>query len=190
MKNYHLSKPDEMTKSIISACFPTYKGRKIQLSTLIPSRLDSYWDGGSKTSYVFYHLDQRKALPVHTNHPLFEANQPRDLKTLPLRLIIVAHSYFCGKDMGITIYANEQDLSKLLPDKPNDLTENELIVLKYTSGLKNTYGGRTHIRFKEANRKKGINREDWLQAKQTCINKGLLRKNGSITSDGRNAINY
>jgi len=186
MKTFHISKPDQMILKIVSATFPSYRGKSFSLSTSIPSRLDSYWDGGSKDEFCFYHLDEHKSFSVASNHPYFERHNPSHLEFLPPRILLVKHCYFCGKDMGITIYANESDITKMLP-APADVSENEKIVLKYTAHLKNTYGGETNIRFREANREKGITQDEWNAAQNSCIAKGLLRKNGSITPDGRNA---
>ena len=121
----------------------------------------------------------------HFDPPQFGG--PRETPVAELRpdLAIVEHSIFCGKDMGLTFYIHPSDAPQLLPDTP-DATENERIVLEFTSGLKNTYGGRTNIRFTEAGRKYGISAEDWETAVQSCISKGWLRKNRAITPDGRN----
>lgn len=187
MKTYWIDKPDQTILQIVSATFPSYHGKKFKLSTSIPSRLDSYWDGGSRDYYAFYHLDQNKSVDVHSNHPNFETNQPRDLEILPDRVVLVNQSIFCGKDSGITIYANESDLVKMLPPT-TDVSDHEKTVLKFTSHLKNTYGGQKHIRFSEARCATGITRNQWVESQLSCISKGLLRKNKSITPDGRNAI--
>lgn len=184
-----IEKPDETIRTIVNNTFPSYSGRKFKISTEVPSRIDSYWEGGSRTSYVFYELATRKCLDVHTNHPLFERGQPNYLEKLPEGVVLVAHHIFQDKDMGITIYADQQTVTPMLP-KPAEIDQDMETILKYTTKLKNTYAGRKHIRFREANRNVGISREDWLEAKERCISKKLLRKNGAITPDGRNAINY
>ena len=187
MTTYHVSKPDETIRKMVNATFPDYKGKSFKLSTSIPSRLDSYWDGGSRDYYSFYELATGKTFNVHSNHPMFEANQPRLINGLPNGIVIVERSYFCGKDMGITIYANDVDLTPMLP-KPSDITENERIVLVATRSLKNSYAGQKHVRFHASKRQFGISREQWIEAQQTLISKGMLRKNKSITPDGQNAV--
>ena len=187
MSTFHIDKPDPFLKRIVAATFPRYKGRKFKLSTRIPTSLDSYWYGGSKCSYAFYCLDTGKTFDVHINHPAFEANQPRDLEELPRRIIIVEHSYFCGRDMGITIYANQADLAPLLPEQ-TELTEDERIVLKYTRSLKPSYNGISNYRFHEAQRSTGITAERWEAAKASLIGIKCLNKAGAITAKGRNAI--
>ena len=172
---------------IVKACYPNYTGRKFHLSTNIPKELNSYWDGGSKTDYIFYELATGKSYHVHSNHPFFEHDKPRVLNSLPNGVIIVAHSIFCGKDSGITFYSNPQDLTPSLPQNI-ELTENEKIVLTFTASLKPCYAGISNYRFHQANKRKGISLEDWNNTKETLVNKGLLNKAGAITTKGRNAI--
>jgi len=185
---YYISKPDPFIKRVVKECYPSYTGKKFKLSSQIPSRLESYWSGGSRTFYCFYELKTGKSYDIGSNHPFFEKNKPRCIEKLPEGIIIVSHSYYRGKDMGITIYANKSDLTPLIPENPI-INEHEKIVLKYTSKYKNTYGGRKHIRFKEAARDYGILREEWVSAQKSLIEKKLLRKNKSITPKGRNTLN-
>ena len=167
-----------------------YKGNKFQLVIgSYPSRLDSYWDGGSRDYYSFVRYDSGKAMALGSNHPIFEANKPRELKELPIGCLLVKHTIFCGKDLGITIYSNTEDINnRLLPENPTDITENEKTVLEHTYGYKNSYAGKKHNRFRLARQKTGITRESWLTAKETLIEKKLLTKAGAITNKGRNAI--
>lgn len=187
MGTFHVDKPDSTMKGIAAACHG-YKGNKYKVSTDIPRNLNSFWDGGSKTSYAFYSLDRGDVLEVESNHPMFEANKPRELKELPKRFLLVAHSIFCGKDMGITIYANQADLAPMLPKEENDLTEDELIVLTFTQSFKSSYAGISNYRFHEAARVHKITAARWETAKAELIGKGLLNKAGAITANGRNAV--
>jgi len=187
MESFRLEKKDPYVDRIIKRCYPDYKGRKIVISTMIPNQLESYWDGGSRTFYTFYELATEKLLNIGSNHPFFEKDKPRLIEKLPRGIIIVAHTIFCGKDMGITIYANKEDIVPLLPE-PQELTENEITVLLYTRSLKSSYAGIKNYRFYEAHNRTEITIEEWEKAKENCIRKRLLRKNGSITPKGRNAI--
>lgn len=184
---HYIDKPDTTIQKIVRATFPNYRGKKFCISDSPPSRLNSYWDGGSRDYYAFYHLDTGKTYGIGSNHPCFEANNPRELETLPERIVVVEHSILQGKDMGITIYANKIDMTPMLPPK-QEYSEHEITVLFYTSALKNSYGGETNIRFTKASRTTGITQDEWNTAKQSCIIKGLLKKNGGITPNGRNAI--
>lgn len=187
MSDYWIDKPDQTIQKIVSATFPSYKGRKFRLSTNIPSRIDSYWSGGSRDSFVFYELNSGQVLDVHSNHPIFEAGRPRDLESLPAGVVLVKRSIFCGKDMGIVIYANINDLTPMIPAKV-ELSENEKIVLQHTKSLKSSYAGIKNYRFHEAHRKTKITIEEWDEAKQSLINRKLLNRAGAITASGRNAI--
>lgn len=44
-------------------------------------------------------------------------SEPFRVKDLPLNNIIVEHCIFCGKDLGIIIYVNPNNLTKLLPKR-------------------------------------------------------------------------
>ena len=186
--NIYLDKPDKTVQQIISSCFPNYTGRKIQISDKVPTHYDSYWCGGSRSCFAFYHLDQQQSFDLHSNHPAFEPNQPRDLGQLPARCVVVEHIIFCGKDLGIRIFANKSDLVPFLPIKA-DISTDERIVLKFTSGLKSSYAGIKDYRFYEAERETKITSERWEIAKNTLKTKKLLNKAGAITPSGRNALN-
>jgi len=109
------AKGQKAVKSIIQACYPAYKGRKVRLepAARAPKELRSYWDEGSRDYFCFYNLDTKEVLPVHSNHPWFEPNQPSRLAGLPAHIVLVEHSIFCGKDIGITLYGH---LAPLLPE--------------------------------------------------------------------------
>jgi len=185
---HHVDKIDSTMQSIIAACFPDYKGKKVKISTMVPNRISSYWDGGSRTYYAFYSLVNGMTFEVESNHPIFEAGKPNHLEKLPERVLLVAHSIFCGKDMGITIYANTSDLAPMLPKNEDELTENERIVLTYTRCYKASYGGISNYRWYEAARTKNITLDTWNETKAGLIAKGLLNKAGAITPKGKNAI--
>ncbi|MGW8177472.1 MAG: hypothetical protein ACWGQW_01560 [bacterium] len=187
MPTHWIDKPDETIRKIIAATFPSYRGKKIKLSTDVPSRLDSYWDGGSRDYFGFYQLSTGTTYDVDSNHPFFESNRPRHLEKLPPGIVLVKHSIFCGKDMGITIYANNDDLTPMLPPKV-ELTPHEKIVLEYTRSYKASYAGVSNYRFVEAKRSTGIKLDEWEAAKALLIEKKLLNKRGAITPAGRNAI--
>jgi hypothetical protein len=189
MNFHHVEKIDGSLQNIVKACYPDYKGKKIRISNYAGKmNLSSYWDGGSRTYYVFYHLDSGKTAVVHSNHPFFEANQPSVLDKLPERVLLVAHIFFCGKDLGIEIHANTSDMAPLLPTDKPVLTENEKIVLNFTAHYKNSYGGETNIRFKYAHRTHKISRDDWLYASACLKQERLLTETGAITNRGRNAL--
>lgn len=93
---------------IVKATFPDYKGRKVfvQPGDTCPKDLRSYWDEGSRSYYAFYNLDTKEVLHVHSNHPMFEPNQPSRLRELPDHVVLVSHTISCGRDCGVTLYSN------------------------------------------------------------------------------------
>ncbi len=115
MDDLKISYTDARVKRIIADCFPSYRGRKVRLSTHIPKELRSYWDGGTKDSFCWYQPATRKVFHVHSNHPVFERNQPSVVnpETIPEDVMLVEHSIFCGKDVGITIHINPEQVNLL-----------------------------------------------------------------------------
>ena len=187
MSTHHIDKPDAFLMKMIKTCYPSYNGRKFKIDTDTPSQLRSYWAAGSKDNFIFYELATGKIAPVHSNHPFFEADQPTRLKKLPVGFVIVKHSIFCGKDMGITVYGNIENINPLLPAK-EELTTDEDAVLYFTRSLKSSYAGIKNYRHHEAQREMGITIERWEIAKTELIKKKLLNKRGAITPAGRNAV--
>jgi len=188
MKEIWLDNKDETVDNLCRLV--GYNGKKIRyIPNRIPTELNSYWDGGSRDYYYFVNLSENKIVEVSQNHPVYNPQNPSRLESLPNGVILVQRIYFCGKDLGLKIYANPADLSgKLLPES-QDVTENEKIVLKFTYEYKNTYAGRKNIRFTEANESTGITQESWLEAQELLKSKKLLNKAGSITLKGKNALN-
>ncbi len=186
-------KHNDPTVTLLNRLSFRYNGRKFQFKTFDPSQRFSfygnYWDGGSRNEYIIVDLDKQVQCSIPTSHPAFEADTAKALENVHPQagFCIVKHSIFCGKDMGITFYLHPDNAAKLLPDKPN-LTPDEGTVLKFTSGFKNTYGGRKNIRFSEACMKTGITQEQWNFARFNMIQGKLLNKAGSITNKGLNAI--
>lgn len=183
---HYVEKPDQTIKAIADECFG-YKGKKFTISTDIPSRIISCWDEGSRNYYAFYSLVNRKVIAVGDNHPMF-TNKPNHLEKLPERVLLVRHTILRGKDMGVTIYANQSDIAPMLPKNEVELTSDEILVLSYTKQYKSSYAGISDLRYHEAKRTHGTSREAWLTAKESLIEKGLLDKRGAITAKGRNAV--
>ncbi len=98
-------------KDVGKAAFPDYRGRKFRLVTdYFPKEINSYWDGGSRDYYCFLNLQNGKIVGVHSNHPAFEAKFPNKVPVeLPPEIVLVEHSIFCGKDVGISVYAKPNE---------------------------------------------------------------------------------
>lgn len=169
--------------------FPDYNGKKFCVKISAgPYNCASYWDGGSRTYFRFIRLADGAITSQMPQQSAFGKKlEGIERVMLPVGMALVAHAYFCGKDMGLTIYVHPDNAPRFLPKKV-ELTQHEKIVLRFTSGLKSSYGGISNYRYHEANKVHDISLDDWNAAKQSCIEKGLLRKNGSITNEGRNNV--
>lgn len=85
------------------------------------------------------------------------------------------------------LYVHPDDILKLIPQNiPTTL--NEDIVLYAARSLKNTYAGSNNVRFEESNRETGITQAEYTAAKESCIAKGLMSRNGAITTAGKNVL--
>ena len=167
-----------------------YTGRKYQAQVTDSVTLhDTSCGGGTKSSYTCIELTTGQAKPMPGNPAPYQFGGNMEGKTVPIPagFAVVEHHIFCGKDMGLTYYLNSADAQSLLP-APDLLTMAEQIVLAATRTYKNTYGGRTNIRYHEASRETGIEEHDWETAKKVLISRKLLNKAGSITVAGKNAI--
>jgi hypothetical protein len=114
--NIKLSSSDAMVRRIIQATYPDYRGRKIFLCPQsYPLNVKSYWEGGSRSYFVFLKLDtfERASMPAQS---AFDAQiRGADSVTLPENVACIEHCYFCGKDAGIRIHINPANATKLLP---------------------------------------------------------------------------
>lgn len=182
----------KLAKKYARAAFPDCKKRAVAISPLPPSAeielRGNYWDGGSRSYWAAVKLDSKTAVTLGAQNPLID---PRGPKTaVPPGYLVAERVYFCGKDMGVTLHVRPENFALLLSSGEEEVSWAEKVVLSATRGLKNTYGGQTDLRFKEAYRIVGISREEWNEAKGALTERGLLRKNGSITTEGRNAIGW
>lgn len=169
-------------RAIAHAAFPDYNGRTFRVCDFTgPMRLDSNWEGGSRSYYCVLDLASLRSIGIAENGtPFSNGGQIERISELPVNGAVVEHCIFCGKDLGIRIYVNPENLARMLPP-PVELTRDQKIVLVATRGLK------SFARFDEAHSYTGISRNDYDQAKAELIAKGLLKPNGSITDQGRNA---
>lgn len=165
-----------------------YSGRKFEAVICDSVSLqNTYWSGGTRSSYAVIELDTGKSSPIANNSapPQFGIDYDGETITLKPGYAVVEHSIFCGKDMGLTFYIHTDNAGKFLPDSSgNDLTDAELCLLDATAGLKSSYGGRKpRIDMMKRN---GFTDEQIEQAKQSLISKKMLNSRGAITTLGRN----
>lgn len=108
-------KPDRFFKQVVAAAFPDYRGRKFKFA--VQDRgLDvrDYWDGGSRTYFVFVNLATMETAPMPeqgvNNRPVKGAEEV----WLPEGFACVERSWFCGKDCGVTVTVNPANAPKVL----------------------------------------------------------------------------
>lgn len=77
MTTIQVSRANPAVKMLLAASYPEYRGRKIRVTPFVgPMRLDSYWDEGSRTYFVFVDISTGRSINVHSNHPIYERGQP------------------------------------------------------------------------------------------------------------------
>jgi len=154
------------------------------------------WSGGSRTTYRAVNLESG-ASRAASNDMASPWDSSRKDSRVELRdgLAIVSHVYFCGKDLGLTIYVNPTNAAALLP-APVELSPLARAVLKYTKERKSSYNGRDRFDMlcddlRYSSDKLGLDsiptRDDWNREKAELIAGGFLNKSGAITTKGKNA---
>lgn len=100
-------------KDILAATFPGYKGRtfKVEFAPTVTFH-DTNWGGGSRNKYIAVKSDGRTAM-LHVPAPWVNTIEGKTID-LPKDVLMVKHTVFCGKDLGITIYASPVHLPKWL----------------------------------------------------------------------------
>ena len=165
-------------ESIAHKAFPEYNGKKFgYIICNHPITVRSQWEGGSITYYRFINF-RIDAIPI----------QDGNVYTLVPGVVCVKHTIYCGTDLGLEVLVHPDDAS-ILPEKA-EVTNDELIVLIATRSWKNTYAGRSNMRFIEAHKECSITEDRWNTAQQSLISKKLLRKNASLTNEGKNVCGW
>jgi hypothetical protein len=103
----------KQAKAIIDATFPNYRGNKVSIHFQNQITFsDTNWGGGTKNEYAAVASDGRTAR-MDTPAPWLNAYEG---VTQPIgeNVLVVEHTIFCGKDLGITIYANTCHMPKWL----------------------------------------------------------------------------
>ncbi len=180
--------PDVFIRLMVSRAFPNYKGKQFKLAVSdSPINCASYWEGGSRSFFVFANLatgEVSNSVPAQSafDRPV----SGLDAVSLPDGFVCLEHTISCGKDCGITIHIRTSNAAPLLPAQV-ELSKQENIVLAYTRCLKSSYNGIPSYRFHEAHLETGISQTEWDVAKATLIDRGLMTKQGALTVAGRNA---
>ncbi len=190
MPKIYVDGSNPLLRSLVSATFPDYTGKKFAIDTAETVNVKSYWDGGSRDYYSVARILPDGTV-IATEIPQMSQFDPQYVGAdrVPTNamenMVIVKHSFFCGKDMGITFIVHPSLITAgLLPSAPtSDLSENERKVLYYTRSLKSSYAGIKNYRQSQS----GMSPDAWEAAKSALIAKGLLNKAGALTLAGKNA---
>ena len=172
----HKTMPGE-ARRLFKQAFPGYSGQNFKIRGVDRAiNMRSYWDGGSRNYYKVVAMGGTFDMP--TQSAFDSPVSGSDKFTIPAGIAVVEHSIFCGKDMGLTLIVPEERLSTLLPEPSAEITQDQRKILEiissYIPKVRRDYA-----------RSAGI---DFETVRDELIETGLLRKNGSITADGRNLV--
>jgi hypothetical protein len=107
---------DPLIRRILQVTYPDYRGRKIRIiPQRYPLNCKSYWEGGSRDYFAFVRLDTFQTAPMPAQSAFDKDIRGAESVTLPAGVICVEHSIFCGKDVGIRIHLNPENLVSMLP---------------------------------------------------------------------------
>ncbi len=190
MPKIYVDGQNPLLMRLVAATFPDYTGKKYAIDTAETVDVRSYWDGGSRDYYAVARIMpdstiQSMEIPQMSMHDPHYVGADRVPTNMWENMVIVRHSYFCGKDSGITFIVHPSMITRgLLPSAPtSDLSEEERKVLYYTRSLKSSYAGIKNYRQSQS----GMTPDAWESAKNALIVKGLLNKAGALTIAGKNA---
>ena len=111
----------EQIRDILEASFPDYKGRKFRIRVEEKYFMSNYWSGGSRTYVKALGLKSGKLVAVEPDWKTTNPMRPEAHAEffIPSNIILVEHTFFCGKDLGISIVVSPNamdELRKSLPD--------------------------------------------------------------------------
>ena len=179
-------------EKLVAAAFPSYKGKKFAIEPVTKLMLrDLNWSGGTRSQYRALSLDGKVLGSMdkwNHVHPADNKAEGAELE-IPLGACVVRHSFFCGRDMGLTIYLNAEDMTPFLP-KADTLSPLEMFVLHAAGHYKSSYNGRSRYQmaYEDAQWRHQYcpTTEEYNDAKQSLIIHGYLNRNGSLTIKGKN----
>ena len=159
-------------KNVPPALLNGYTGRKVKISicqTIHISFDAGQWHGGSRSNYWIVQISTGRTTPALADTKI----------KLEPGFAVVRHSIFCGKDMGVTIYALAADIAPMLPKAAPALTQDQLIVLAVAKSCKPAY------RRDEAARH-GVAARDYDAVRESLVALGLFNSQGALTLEGKN----
>lgn len=100
---------------LTSVAFPEYSGRRFAIRVSPTVYLsDLHWAGGTRNEYRAVRMDDGAAAELETGTPWAGIPEGTPVE-IPVGVAIVEHSYFCGKDCGITVHIHPDNAARLLP---------------------------------------------------------------------------
>jgi len=119
MHRIKVSIKDPMIRQIVTATFPEYRGRKLAIEAQRhPLEVRDFGGGGTYSKFVFLNLATMKTVPAPVISPFNNSEAAKSLEAvvLPEGIAAIEHAHFCGKDVGITIHVNPNNVTKLLEE--------------------------------------------------------------------------
>ena len=96
----------DAVRPIVEATFPRYRGRTFKVGfTDTVSFHDTNWGGGSRNTYRAVRMDKGTVNDLPSFAPWSNPVEGQTVD-LPENVVVVEHSIFCGKDMGLRFYAH------------------------------------------------------------------------------------
>lgn len=159
-----------------------YSGNKFKVSicekVTIPSH-SGLWDGGSRDQYFLVKPSTGAAMIGSSDSSPWDPSRKDKEVILNSDVVVIEHSIFCGKDMGLTIYAHPQVIAPYLPKSDDNLTETMRTVLKIVRSYKSQYR-------KQYAGEAGISEKTYAAVIDDLKSSGYLTANGAITIKGKN----
>lgn len=118
-------------KRLVNAILPSYKKHNVFLSEFHSLSVNSYWDDGSKSTFILVNLQDMTTQPLPSStHPYFDVVRQGiqgesewvsvdgrgniTLKVLPEGFAVIECGTFCGKTATAHVFLNAANMSKLL----------------------------------------------------------------------------
>lgn len=163
----------------------SYSGKKFRAvvceSVTIP--MDAgLWEGGSRETYRAIRLSDSSCVALSKDNASPWSSERREQKfALESGIVVIKHTQFCGKDMGLTFYVHPNDAVRLLPASPEAMDVTLKTVLEIIRGYKPAYR-------QQYAREAQITQNQWDAALVGLLAMGFVNKAGAITIAGRNAV--
>jgi len=167
--------------AVVQAAFPQYKHAPSRLTVqpFHPITPTSYWSGGTKDLWAIAKLDGTQASGTVRENGHGFTEGVGEVQSLPEGCALVRLTI--GNRESAALYVPADNLAKLLP-APIALTDDEKVVLVATASLVSSARNRVYTAHR-------MGTERVTATIASLVTKGLMAKNKSVTTNGRNAAN-